>query len=75
MRTYIALGDGYCKMEKMDKAREIWQEGLRQFPDNPELKDRLSLQGDQLAMVIANNFDPNKRVNTDLREIWSDMRD
>ncbi len=75
VRTYIALGDGYCKMEKMDKAREIWQEGLRQFPDNSELKDRLSLQGDQLAMVIANNFDPNKRVNTDLREIWSDMRD
>jgi tetratricopeptide (TPR) repeat protein len=75
VRTYIALGDGYCKMEQMDKAREIWQEGLRQFPDNSQLKDRLSLHGDQLTILIANNFDPNKRVNTDLREIWSDTQD
>jgi tetratricopeptide (TPR) repeat protein len=74
VRTYIALGDGYCKMEQMDKAREIWQQGLRQFPENAQLKDRLSLRGYQLIVLITNNFDPNKRVNTDLREIWSDMR-
>ena len=71
VRTYIALGDGYCKMEEMDKARAAWQEGLRQFPDNPQLKDRLSLHGDDLVKLIENNFDPNKRVDTDLREIWS----
>ena len=71
VRTYIALGDGYCKMEEMDKARAAWQEGLRQFPDNPHLKDRLSLHGDDLVKLIENNFDPNKRVDTDLREIWS----
>jgi tetratricopeptide (TPR) repeat protein len=72
VRTYIALGDGYCKVEKMDRARATWQEGLRQFPDNSQLKDRLSLHGDELAKLIDNNFDPNKRVDTDLREIWSD---
>ena len=71
VRTYIALGDGYCKMEEMDKARAAWQEGLRQFPDNPQLKDRLSLHGDDLVKLIENSFDPNKRVDTDLREIWS----
>jgi len=72
VRTYVALGDGYCKMELTDKAIAIWQEGLRQFPDSTKLKDRLSLRGDQLAKLIENNFDPNKRVDTDLREIWAD---
>ena len=70
-RAYIALGDGYCKMERADKARTTWQEGLRQFPDSAQLKERLALHGDELVKAIENNFDPNKRVDTDLREIWS----
>jgi tetratricopeptide (TPR) repeat protein len=74
VRTYIALGDGYCKMEQQDKARAVWQEGLRQFPESTQLKDRLVLQGDQLEKLIENGFDPNKRVNTDLREIWADQQ-
>lgn len=71
VRVYVALGDGYCKMDEFSKARAIWQEGLRQFPNNQQLKDRLSMQGDELVKLIENNFDPNKRVDTDLREIWS----
>jgi tetratricopeptide (TPR) repeat protein len=74
VRTYVALGDGYCKMELLDKARVTWQEGLRQFPGNAQLKDRLSLHGDELVQYIENGFDPNKRVDTDLRVIWSDGR-
>jgi tetratricopeptide (TPR) repeat protein len=74
VRTYVALGDGYCKMELIDKARAIWQEGLRQFPDNSQLNERLSLHGDDLAKYIENGFDPNKRVDTDLRVIWADGR-
>jgi tetratricopeptide (TPR) repeat protein len=72
LRAYVALGDGYCKMEELDKARAAWQEGLRQFPDSSQLKDRITLHGDELVKLIENNFDPNKRVDTDLREIWSD---
>jgi tetratricopeptide (TPR) repeat protein len=71
-RVYVALGDGYCKMDLPDKARSTWQEGLRQFPDNLELKDRLSLPMDDLLKHIENGFDPNKRVDTDLRAIWSE---
>jgi tetratricopeptide (TPR) repeat protein len=74
VRAYIALGDGYCKMGQMDKARAIWQDGLHQFPASSQLRDRLSLRGDELARLIENNFDPNKRVDTDLREIWSDRQ-
>jgi pentatricopeptide repeat protein len=72
VRTYIALGDGYCKMGEIDKAHDVWQQGLLRFPNDRQLKDRLALHGDQLVSLIENNFDPNKRVDTDLREIWSD---
>lgn len=71
LHAYVALGDGYCKVEQMDKARSVWEEGLRKFPASSQLKDRLSLNGEQLTTLIENNFDPNKRVDTDLREIWS----
>ena len=71
LHAYVALGDGYCKVEQMDKARSVWEEGRRKFPSSPQLKERLSLNGEQLTTLIENNFDPNKRVDTDLREIWS----
>ncbi len=71
VRTYIALGDGFCKLEENDRAREMWREGLGRFPDNEQLKARLALRDEDLAKAIENNFDPNKRVNTDLRDIWS----
>ena len=73
-RAYIALGDGYCKADEPEKARKVWQEGLREFPDNQVLKQRLALQGDELKNTIEDGFDPNNRVNTDLRELWSDKR-
>lgn len=71
VKTYIALGDAYWKTDDLGKARAAWQEGLKEFPDNPELKSRLSLQGDELKAKIEDQFDPSKRVNTDLRELWS----
>lgn len=72
IKTYIALGDGYWKTDQLEKARATWQEGLKQFPGNEQLKNRLALQGDQLKAAIEDQFDPSKRVNTDLRDLWSD---
>ncbi|HEY6251377.1 MAG TPA: hypothetical protein VI685_15575 [Candidatus Angelobacter sp.] len=71
VKTYIALGDGYWKTDQPEKARAAWQDGLKQFPDNEQLKSRLALQGDQLKAAIEDQFDPAKRVNTDLRDLWS----
>jgi tetratricopeptide (TPR) repeat protein len=71
VKTYIALGDGYWKTDQLEKARATWQEGLKQFPDNQQLKARLDNKGDDLQKLIEANFDPNKRVNTDLRELWT----
>jgi tetratricopeptide (TPR) repeat protein len=70
VRSYISLGDGYWKMEDTPKAKTIWQEGAKLFPDNAQLKARLSKDGDDLKAYIDDVLDPNKRVDTNLHEIW-----
>jgi tetratricopeptide (TPR) repeat protein len=70
-KAYLALGDGYWKMDQQEKARAAWQEGLKQFPDNEPLKNRLALKEEQLKTAIEDQFDPSKRVDTDLRDLWS----
>jgi tetratricopeptide (TPR) repeat protein len=70
VRVYISLGDGYWKTENLEKAKEVWKEGATQFPDSQALKDRLSKQGEDLDTYINNVLDPNKRVDTDLKELW-----
>lgn len=70
VRTYIALGDGYWKTDDLEKALATWKKGLKEFPDNEQLKLRLSQEGDQLKATIEDQFDPNKRVDTDLRQLW-----
>jgi tetratricopeptide (TPR) repeat protein len=71
VRVYISLGDGYWKTDNMDKAKAIWKEGLAMFPDSQPLKDRIAKDGDALKEYIDNVLDPNKRVDTDLRELWT----
>jgi tetratricopeptide (TPR) repeat protein len=71
VKTYIALGDAYWKTDQLEKARATWQEGLKLFPDKAALKTRLAQQGDELKNTIEANFDPNKRVDTDLRDLWA----
>jgi tetratricopeptide (TPR) repeat protein len=70
VRVYISLGDGYWKTDNLEKAKAIWREGAAQFPDSQALKDRLARQGDDLDSYINNVLDPNKRVDTDLKELW-----
>jgi tetratricopeptide (TPR) repeat protein len=69
-RVFISLGDGYWKTDNLDKAKAIWKEGAAVFPDSQPLKDRLAKTGDDLDTYINNVLDPNKRVDTDLKELW-----
>ena len=71
VRTYISLGDGYWKMDDLAKATAIWKEGLEQFPDSAVLKSRLAQQGDDLQKLIDDSYDPSKRVDTSLQDLWS----
>ncbi len=72
VRAYLALGDGYWKLDQLDRARATWSDGARLFPDDARLKLRLAKQGDELRAAIEADLDPNKRVDTDLRSIWAD---
>ena len=72
VRSYISLGDGYWKMDDIGKAKTVWQEGQKLFPANAQLKSRLSKDGDDLKTYIDDVLDPNKRVDTDLHELWEE---
>jgi tetratricopeptide (TPR) repeat protein len=70
-RAWVALGDGYWKIDDLGKARKTWKQGLAEFPDSAVLRERLSLQGDALKERIEDALDPNKRVDTNLKDLWA----
>ena len=72
VRVYIALGDGYWKMDDLIQASNTWRVGLAEFPNNEPLKARLSKQGDDLKTLIESGYDPAKRVDTSLEDLWMD---
>ncbi len=72
VRAYISLGDGYFKMEDTPKAKAIWQEGAKLYPENAGLKGQ-AFEGRRrlLAAYINDVLDPRTSgVDTDLHEIW-----
>jgi tetratricopeptide (TPR) repeat protein len=71
-RTFVALGDGYWKTDDAARAHATWRQGLQEFPGHAALEARLSADATTLVKIIAAAFDPTKRVNTDLSELWSD---
>lgn len=70
VRNYVGLGDGYWRLEDVAKAREIWQKGLELFPNSADLKARLALEGEALDNLLNSHYSTEKRVDTNLREIW-----
>ena len=72
VRTFLALGDGYWKMDDLDKAKQVWAEGRKQFPDDRRLQERLSKEGDDLKAVIDETYDITRRVDTSLEVLWAD---
>jgi tetratricopeptide (TPR) repeat protein len=72
-RTFVALGDGYWKMDDPAHARETWREGLKQFPGHKALAARMNGDAAALDRIIDEAFDPSRRVDTDLSELWSEQ--
>lgn len=71
-RAYAALGDGYWRLEDLDKAREIWRRGLELFPGDPHLRARLERDDDALDAFLEAHFATDNRVDTTLRELWEE---
>ena len=71
VRVFVSLGDAYWKTDQIEKAQAVWREGAKKFPNNKALKDRLEKEGESLRAYIEEVLDPNKRVDTDLKEVWA----
>jgi tetratricopeptide (TPR) repeat protein len=73
VRTFVALGDGYWKLHDLPRARDWWQRGLEEFPGNNALETRLRADAATLSAIIEQAFDPHRRVDTELSELWSEQ--
>ena len=72
-RIFTALGDGYWRLNRPDKARDVWREGLAAFPDAESLRLRLDARDDQLGAIVEHALDAGVRVDTTLRELFPDL--
>lgn len=68
--AWRALGDGFWKSNEPEMARAVWNEGLKEFPDEASLKERLSLRGEELNTLVREALDPKHRVDTNLKNLW-----
>lgn len=69
-RAWVSLGDGYWRLDKVDRSREVWRQGLKRYPGNEELEARLALGDEELDAFLEAHFATDRRVETHLREIW-----
>jgi tetratricopeptide (TPR) repeat protein len=77
--AYIALGDSYVKnratglQESLARARQVWQAGITEYPDCPELKERLELIAQsekELVAYVEKRCGLEDPVDTDLAKVW-----
>jgi tetratricopeptide (TPR) repeat protein len=72
-RILVALGDGYWRLHQPGKAREVWREGLDNWPATDGFRVRLNATDQQLPDIIERALDAGVRVDTTLRELFPDL--
>jgi len=72
-RIYLALGDGYFKLEDLAKARTIWSAGIALAPD-PGFQARLGAQGEPLRDIVTTALTAGRRVDTSLVDLLPPAR-
>lgn len=72
-RILVALGDGYWRLNRPERARELWREGLASFPGVESYRSRLNAHDDQIPDLIERALDAGVRVDTTLRELFPDL--
>lgn len=71
--TYIRLGDAYAKNGKIEKAYEVWEEGLKYYPGHQDLVARVGTSKADIADAIRLLYNPNNsigEINTDISVLW-----
>jgi tetratricopeptide (TPR) repeat protein len=78
---YVGLGDSYVKNrdegyeDNMAKARQAWEQGLKEYPNEEELRLRLELADkseEELIKFIKKLRGLGDPVDTDLARVWVD---
>jgi hypothetical protein len=72
-RVYIALGDGYWRLGRLQKAREVWRDGASRYPRSENLRRRVNATDEQASAMVGHALDANVRVDTTLRELFPDL--
>ena len=70
-RIFAALGDGYWRMNRIDKAREVWRQGLAAFPEAEGL--RLRINAGPAGGHVQPAIDAEVRVATASIEMFSEL--
>ena len=71
LRVYGSLGDGYWKIDESGKRRgRRGRQGLSEFPDDAPRSRNDWRAGRALKDGFEDALDPNKRVDTNLKELW-----
>jgi hypothetical protein len=65
-RVYVALGDGYSRLDNLSTAREVWAAGLAKFPADEALKSRLASEGETLRDIVTTALTASRRLDTTL---------
>jgi len=72
--SYIRLGDAYIRSGETKKAIASWEEGLRSFPNHPDLDVRLQAGEHRIASIIQELYNPNNSIGTidsDISILWA----
>jgi len=76
---YVGLGDSHVKNrdagveECVAKARQAWEQGLKEYPSSPDLKRRLELldkSANELIEYVEGLRGLEDPVDTDLTKVW-----
>jgi len=68
----VALGDGYWRLKNRTKAREIWRDGSAVFPNDAQLRQRVSSPDEAVTGIVDRTLDAGARVDTSLREVFQE---
>jgi tetratricopeptide (TPR) repeat protein len=66
VRAYVILGEALAKDGDVNGAKAAWQDGLRHFPDHPDLRERLALKSDsEIRNFIEQKRTLEENIDTD----------
>jgi tetratricopeptide (TPR) repeat protein len=69
--AYVALGDTYARLERIDQALAVWRQGAKLYPSK-QLQERIGAEPRLLHEMIERIRDRDVPIDTDLRIFAAD---